>query len=265
MSKNKRVGICHICGENRELTFEHIPPRSVFNSENSKLYNAIDLHMSGNDMWDFTGLKYKQHQKGVGRYTLCSQCNNDIGSWYVVEYAKFIMRLYNAVMGHSFRQDDQFVVYATDIYPLRIIKSVVAMFCSLNHDRFASLHDIRNFLLNKEQKGINGEYGISMYFSLGCINKQLPLSVIGYSNNRTRAVSEITWYPFGYVYDADKNYNTENFDITDFSKYGYNEKADININLIAREVNTSFPVDYRSKEQVIGQSVASLSAMEENT
>ena len=29
--KQKIYGICRICGENKELTFEHVPPETVFN------------------------------------------------------------------------------------------------------------------------------------------------------------------------------------------------------------------------------------------
>ena len=29
--KQKTYGICRLCGENKELTFEHVPPETVFN------------------------------------------------------------------------------------------------------------------------------------------------------------------------------------------------------------------------------------------
>ena len=29
--KQKTYGICRICGEYKELTFEHVPPETVFN------------------------------------------------------------------------------------------------------------------------------------------------------------------------------------------------------------------------------------------
>lgn len=258
MGKKKRTGKCHICGEIRELTFEHIPPRSAFNSGNAKIYDYMDIHESGNNCWDFTGLKYTPYQKGVGKYTLCARCNNNVGTWYVVDYANFVMNLHNAIKGHSFSQDEGLLVYAKDIYPLRIIKSVLAMFCSLNHENFADCHNIRKFLLNKTEKDLGGNCGVSMYLSNGSIMKQLPLSVIGkhdinYPYTSFRTVSEITWLPCGYIFDTDRANNKENIDITDFSKFGYNEKIDMEIKLLAREVNTTFPVDFRSKQQILEQ------------
>jgi len=268
--KKNRVGICHICGNHKELTFEHIPPKSVFNADNVRLYQYIDIHAAGNDCWDFSGVRYKQHQRGVGGYTLCEQCNNDIGAWYVVDYADFIIRLYSAIKKHSFKQNDEFVVYANDIYPLRIFKSILAMFCSLNSDKFVDMHNIRKMLLNREEKGVAGDYGIAMYFAIGNIIKQLPISVIASTDTHNftstiRTVSEITWFPFGYIFDAKRENNPRDFDITDFSQYGYDEKADISIELITREVNTPFPVDFRSKKQVIEQRNATLSAKKGET
>ncbi len=29
--KQKTYGICRLCGENKELTFEYVPPETVFN------------------------------------------------------------------------------------------------------------------------------------------------------------------------------------------------------------------------------------------
>lgn len=35
------------------------------------------------------GLKYKQMQKGKGKYSLCTNCNNNTGSWYGEAYCNF--------------------------------------------------------------------------------------------------------------------------------------------------------------------------------
>ena len=33
MARRKHVvGICHLCGENTKLSFEHVPPKAAFNS-----------------------------------------------------------------------------------------------------------------------------------------------------------------------------------------------------------------------------------------
>ena len=45
---SKISGICHICGKETELTFEHLPPRKANNNNRAKaieIYNRIYILM----------------------------------------------------------------------------------------------------------------------------------------------------------------------------------------------------------------------------
>ena len=74
----KHIGICHICGKEGELTFEHIPPRNALNNQATKMYSGDNLikRMQGEKA------KYENQQAGAGRYSLCASCNNNTGQWY---------------------------------------------------------------------------------------------------------------------------------------------------------------------------------------
>ncbi len=80
-------GTCHICGQNKKLTFEHIPPHKAFNNLSAKVYNGGEL------LKKYKGepYKYQNMQKGKGGYTLCEECNNNTGSWYVEEYIEIAL------------------------------------------------------------------------------------------------------------------------------------------------------------------------------
>lgn len=248
-----KTGVCHVCGETKKLTLEHIPPKSVFNDSNAKLYDIVSMAQNEEKKpWEFSG-KYKQHQGGFGKYTLCEQCNNNIGAWYVVDYAKFISKLHCQVNGILLCQNGVVVMNVSDVYPLRIFKAILAMFCSVNHNRFSAFSNIKKLLLNKDEKGFDASRSLSMYvYGGGEVMRQIGQSVIIRSDSTSRRVSEIGWYPFGYIFDWDKS-NNEDFDITDFAKYGYDEKVDIRLELIARELNAPMPVDFRSKQEIIEQ------------
>ena len=93
MARQEHTGICHICGEYKKLTYEHIPPEAAFNSQRRKMSTVKELMENKKDNrapWDIEGLKYKQFQQGTGFFTLCGECNSFTGAKYGVTYSDFI-------------------------------------------------------------------------------------------------------------------------------------------------------------------------------
>ena len=46
-SKDKRIGLCRLCGNNRPLTFEHLPPKAAFNRypvAAAHLHELLNVH-----------------------------------------------------------------------------------------------------------------------------------------------------------------------------------------------------------------------------
>ncbi len=88
-------GKCALCGKECELTFEHVPPRAAFNSTPTRPVSENEIFKEEviNDKermpWDTEGLKYQNQQQGMGRYSLCHECNNNTGSWYGDAYITF--------------------------------------------------------------------------------------------------------------------------------------------------------------------------------
>ena len=68
-----RIGVCHICGQTKKLSFEHCPPEKAFNDD-PLVYAHMQLLRDGGDIDD---LKGKKHQRGAGANTLCDHRNND--------------------------------------------------------------------------------------------------------------------------------------------------------------------------------------------
>jgi hypothetical protein len=124
-------GRCHLCGEEKGLTYEHVPARSTFNQEpvemfglESWLSRAPDGEMSGGEL----------KERGAGAYTLCYRCNTEItGDHYVAELKRWTaagMRVAQELARGA-------VGNAVDLklsraYPARLIKQIVAMLASVN-------------------------------------------------------------------------------------------------------------------------------------
>lgn len=63
---SKRVGKCHICQKETELTYEHIPPYKAFNWDSAKSIEGDEIMKLITDdsrmPWEMEGLKYKPKQ-----------------------------------------------------------------------------------------------------------------------------------------------------------------------------------------------------------
>ena len=68
----KHIGICALCGKEKELTFEHLPPNKAFNFTRAKPVNGEDFIHASDDKnrvpWDLSGLKYQNQQKGMALF-----------------------------------------------------------------------------------------------------------------------------------------------------------------------------------------------------
>ena len=85
-------GICHICGEHKKLSFEHVPPKAAFN-DSPILRSSFERIAMGENLDDLGG---SVQQRGSGAHTLCEKCNSDTGAWYAgadAKWAEQAMRL----------------------------------------------------------------------------------------------------------------------------------------------------------------------------
>lgn len=139
------------------------------------------------------------------------------------------------------------------VYPLRFLKEVMIMFCSLNGPQFAEKYtDIREFILSKNSKKLPPEITIFMYLnSSKMITRSGEVCLMDYINpSKNCIVSEHNFPPFGFVmYIGNAKYNGLT-DITWFDDYEYDEKVNMPIELPVIEHNVPFPADYRTELEI---------------
>lgn len=256
--KDSKFGKCHLCGNITRLTYEHVPPRKAFNQNAAFLYWGNQIIGRENFPWDFSGLKGKQQQRGIGWYTLCGKCNNDTGGWYASSFVDFIYKGYGALIGQGQITNRQWVKWTfRNIYPLRIIKQIITMFFSVNNPDLADVHsDLRDFILAKNEKGIsNTKYRIYLYVLQGAFARYIGLcGIIKLKNtgNIIRVLSEFSAPPFGYVLEFDPKIQGTYCDITYFANnYNYNKKTTLSLDIPIYECNTVLPTDYRTKQEIM--------------
>ena len=174
----KHYGKCALCRTEGELSFEHIPPQSSFNSTPAKPVTGDRLMLDNDRMpWETDGLPYSNQQRGMGKYSLCESCNNLTGTWYGYDY-KLMAHIINYALSQPIKPNVN-GIGIHNIHPLRFIKQVLSMFCSINNSDDSRFEALRNFVLDKDAVGLDKEkYKLCMYFTKSNIIKYAPLSVL---------------------------------------------------------------------------------------
>lgn len=228
--KNKPVGICHICGQTKELTEEHIPPRGAGNTKTVKFHTLNDFlhedHISGKKQ--LSEFKYQQSQGGFHIPTICKECNNNTGSFYAPAYSDFARIIYislskydvNKMLNHN-------LTFKCQLKPLNIYKQILAMFCSILTPQTVDTYKFGDFILDKNANSLNDKQNKLHMFLVPSNSafKSIPAYGIYNTNNgKFIMISELIAPPFGFVLNLTPNSVSINLpDLSTFCDFSYDE------------------------------------------
>ncbi|WP_336065194.1 hypothetical protein [Mesoflavibacter sp. CH_XMU1404-2] len=250
MGRHKMTkGICHLCGKNTNLSFEHVPPKVAFN-KNTKYVSVEfeDYIKSRNLLKDIP--KGKTKQGGIGYNSFCENCNNFLGANYVNPYMKWV----NA--GIKLLADTEFAACyfkINEIQPLPILKQIVSMFLAINDNLFLdSFPELSEFVLNKKQNKLPEKFQIYTYLTRAERLRYMHYNVYGnLKTNNIIQCSELAYPPFGYILTFDSHLNRSYLrNITSFKDYNLNDFQSFKMTLAQLPTYTIFPLDYRGKEKL---------------
>lgn len=237
-------GYCRLCGEYKKLSFEHIPPKKAFN-EHMRVFRTAQDHLSGRQR--------SKYRRGLGQYSLCEQCNNLTGAWYgnaFVEWTKQGLEWFDKVKGERALNLPYY------IKPLNVLKQAVVMSLALSPETsIPHNRELRQFVLHPRQKYLPGDTRIFVYFCMdGEVRFASGMAILDTSGGGSEfVIAEVALPPFGYCITApvgDRKSLAEEkglFDISWFSRFGYNEWTQIHLRLPTRSAAMPFPLDYRDK------------------
>ena len=245
MSRRMPIGICNICGQTGELSYEHVPPRSAFN-DCKVLLASVDSY------WNHgpgRGRKARgmQLQAGYGANTLCERCNRTTGKWYVPFFSDWCrqgMEFYDKTGGKAA------LLYFSIIYPLPIIKQIVTMFLARNGGgiRADKKEPLVRFVLNREARYLDPKFRFWVYYvAPGPLRDTPPCAILNVKTGQAVNGMEFSFPPFGYMLTiGSRPEDRRPFEITHFARYGPFEQD--RVTLCLEELPTHTPVlgDYRS-------------------
>lgn len=197
------MGYCAICHRYTELTKEHIPPQSYYvkdSNESKKTVEESTFLFTKNSQGYFSAKEYPDFN-GRFVYSLCQRCNNDTG-YYNVEFKNLMQQIilsinnknykiinhYNDISDKTinnisstsatsktaakrFNVPDVYCFNNLNINILKLLKSVISMFCSGLNDCNAKDEesyniDYKRFLLNKMNSNLSYKYYFFIYIDV---------------------------------------------------------------------------------------------------
>lgn len=243
-------GTCRLCNHERVLTFEHVPPRAVFNKETR--YRTVKLldYFQDPDPLNFKA-NGKLHQGGIGYYSLCRDCNNFLGRTYVNDF-----KLYsNAFISSAKKvQFNRFSLTMHGFSALNVLKQIISMFFSFNSLKFSQQNrDLANFILSADSKLLPERFRVFNYLNTEGSLRNIPVMVKGnLGDGHSITGSELAFPPLGHVLTIDFNGNLPCLqEITFFKDIELNAKVDSDLDLYRLPTHLPILLDYRSKSAII--------------
>jgi len=248
---SKTIGYCRLCGQEKELSDEHIPPRKAFNDKQVTFETMQDA-------LGFSGRKYSKFRNGITRQSICESCNNLTGAWYGTAFVEWTRQGY---VWLEKLENRNALLLPYNIMPLNVIKQIVVMMLAMSSfHKHICQDDLRRFAFNRTQKYLPPNFRIYMYFNKGgkprftdqeLVIFRADLGAIDYVN------AEIALPPFGYCVTSTSRKGIKSlaehqglYDITRFAHFDYNVWTTVYLTLPIRETHEPFPLDYRHDAEV---------------
>ncbi|SHF26995.1 hypothetical protein SAMN05444008_106175 [Cnuella takakiae] len=244
------TGICRLCENQGELTYEHVPPRSAFNKLTKFRITPYLDYLKAPNPFEYQ-VKGKLHQGGIGFYSLCRSCNSFLGSKYVTTYTKYS----NSFIDLAKRvENNHFVIIMENFQPVKVLKQIAAMFLSVNEDSFSrSNKDLREFVFNTESKELPPRFRFFNYLNSEGNFRHLPVQVKGsFNSGLTIVASEIAFPPLGHImtinFDGSLPYHQE---ITHFKNFDLEQYASLELSIFRLPTYLPFLLDYRHRDTIV--------------
>ncbi len=243
----RKDGVCAICLNQGELSFEHVPPRRAFNNRPAVAHTLRGFHL-GNAHKKYPPLL--RGHGGIGRRSICVACNGKTGTWYGEAFAEWTTQC----LRFASRVDkDQLLLLPFTVRPLNVLKQILTMAIAIAGHRksWPQIDTMRRFVLQPQSMQLPNQVVIRAYFNptdpdrghdhLTQNRLTGSCSVLDVSTGTSVFVfAEIAFPPMGYVvYFAEPGANvSEDFtslcDLRSFLHSYYNRETSLFLSLPVR-------------------------------
>jgi len=252
--ENEEDAACRICGRVEDLTFEHVPPRSVGNRDRAEML-GIDAWLNRTEGGSTE--RGTMSQRGSGVYTLCADCNNRAGRLYVPELANWtgagnstLAQLEPSPLHFDTQLDPAYAyMKLRDLRPGRLMKQIATMLLALVPGEFPPMHpELTRYARVPEVTGLPPRYQFYLAFFLGPIARFNGGTAVWRESGGMAYTLELGYPPYAYILSIDEESPAlATGNITSFAELGIDQVAEIELQLQIGFGHTPLPLDLRSK------------------
>jgi hypothetical protein len=260
-----RIARCRLCGEQRQLTREHVPPGAAFNRERGRAHRLEDwLARDDNDVLAGGVIE----QGGIWAYTLCERCNNLTGHRYAEEYRMWAYAAMNmlADAGVNVRDLDATPEPPRGVFELggdpgpqpgAFAREVLALMCSVSagFDLAGRYPAVRRIVLDGAEEPLPAgmTIGLSLFLESGS-RLSGPQLVVSRAAEEWRWVMEVAHPPFACLMVLASNRDpAHTFDLSPFTQVGAEERQVVAGRLDIGFGHTPLPGDYRTQAAIVAE------------
>ena len=245
---------CHVCGSEGQLSFEHIPPKSMGNNHGVRNFRGIDIIKKAGafDASSLDGVRFTKMNRGSGVSTLCRNCNSYFGTHYVKVYADCIKELGARFLQQPPTDGSRSVhLKGGNVNLLAFFKHVISNFCATTP--FGTMLDCREFLLNKESSDFPSRYRLYMFAVPDPDSVMITTGwmVLYYEHGGSVTLAHVATFPVGFtlvdVGASDFIPSRLGCDITSMAARKWGERPEFSLELPFMTLNKMLPVPKAGK------------------
>ena len=192
------MGICRICGNDRQLTREHILPQAVGNSGRICVHNLYSLSKG----WS----RGEILQAGLTRSTLCPECNSKAGRNYVPAFARWTLQAWEY---HGRVPEGSRVALPFTFSALRVAKQLAVMTLAMSEIPSLDLphfFHLRRLVTRLRQHARVPRFRFFTYFHVGAPVCESTFAAIDTSGGPSPMIfCQVGLEPLGYLVTSDDN------------------------------------------------------------
>ena len=189
-------GICRICGNDGELTKEHVIPRAAGNARRVSVHSLHSVSRG----WS----RGEIFQAGLTRATLCPRCNSLAGTRYVPAFARWMLQAYDY---HGRVPDNNRVALPFTLSPLRVAKQLAVMTLTMSEPPSLDLPwywHLRKCVMQLCRYGRVPRFRFFTYFEIGAPVLEQDVAPINVCGGPSPWVfCQVGLEPLGYIVTGD--------------------------------------------------------------